>query len=84
QPLITLYRGGDPPQKHSWFPFVTKTKARLRFSKRSYKTARGSPMRSPSSKIPYITLSSPNTPDITITNSSLILQRLTSTDIILD
>ncbi|RAL12428.1 glutathione S-transferase family protein [Aspergillus homomorphus CBS 101889] len=84
-PEITLYRGFPYPGQYTWSPFVTKLEARLRFARVSYRTATGSPLRSPRGKIPYVDITHPKTgTKTTISDSALIARGLVEDGVLPD
>ncbi|TVY32874.1 Failed axon connections-like protein [Lachnellula subtilissima] len=77
-PTITVFRGSKNPGSYVWSPFVTKIETRLRFADLPYRTDAGSPKSAPKGKIPYVTISEPDTnaPTATLADSAMIIEKL--------
>ncbi|KAI3532389.1 hypothetical protein CSPX01_13487 [Colletotrichum filicis] len=79
---LVLYRGFPISNSYVWSPFVTKLEARLRFAKLRFRIDQGSMSKSPRGKIPYIEIAQPNQDQpITLSDTSLIIQRLIDEDV---
>ncbi|TVY25155.1 hypothetical protein LHYA1_G006486 [Lachnellula hyalina] len=77
-PTFTIFRGSKNPGAYVWSPFVTKLETRLRFAGLPYRTDAGSPKSAPRGKIPYMTISEPNTnaPTASLADSGIIIENL--------
>lgn len=75
QPSLVVYRGFPGSGIYIWSPFVTKLEARLRFAGLSYRTEVGSKSQSPRDKLPYISISQPNSTPIKLSDSTLIVAK---------
>jgi hypothetical protein len=73
KPAITVYRGFPGSGNYIWSPFVTKLETRLRFAGLSYRTEVGSKFKAPRGKLPYMSISKPNSTPVTLSDTSLII-----------
>lgn len=75
-PSLTLFRGFPATAAYCWSPFSTKLEARLRFAGIPYKTDRGAPPNGPRGKIPYLSVAEKNGATETVSDSTLISEKL--------
>ncbi|KAL9001625.1 MAG: hypothetical protein Q9188_005404 [Gyalolechia gomerana] len=75
-PSLTLFRGFPATAAYCWSPFSTKLEARLRFAGIPYKTDRGAPPNGPRGKIPYLSVTEKNGATETVSDSTLISEKL--------
>lgn len=76
-PTFTLYRGWPIADELVWSPFVTKVELALRLANVEYTSEAGSLSQSPKGKIPYITVKYSENKQETVSDSTLIINRLT-------
>jgi hypothetical protein len=82
---MTLYRGFPGSGHYTSSPFVTKIEARLRFAGLKYRTEAGSIRNAPRGKIPYLTISEPDTAiSRTLCDSTLIIKDLVENELVKD
>jgi hypothetical protein len=83
KPQIILYRGFPGSGHYTSSPFVTKIEARLRFAGLRYQTEAGSIRNAPRGKVPYLTITDPDTAiSRTLCDSDLIIKDLVETGLV--
>ncbi len=81
---ILLARGWKQSNIYGWSPFCTKLELRFRISGIKYHCEAGSPPSGPTTKLPYITITSPSSPPYKLGDSSLIAQDFVNNGLIED
>ncbi|KAH7379566.1 hypothetical protein BKA66DRAFT_466290 [Pyrenochaeta sp. MPI-SDFR-AT-0127] len=81
---LVIARGTDRPGQYSWSPFVTKVEFRFRLGKLSYENGTSGPLQGPRGKIPYIEISTPDSPSEVVADSFLITKDFINRRFLLD
>jgi hypothetical protein len=81
---ILLSRGWKQNGIYGWSPFCTKLELRFRLSGIKYHCEAGNPRAGPTSKLPYVTVTSKSSPPYKLGDSSLIAQDFVSNGLIDD